>query len=357
VLKIANVKAGATEDGITQNKLKVAGQQYPPEIVAKYTDVPADAIGPYANQLLKDILKVRTGDDPYSIASTMEAYLHSPSNGFTYDIDITNVDCGTAGTVECFAQFKRGYCLHFASTMAILLRHAIPGHPIPTRLVQGFLPGTLQGTTDTVQIKDAHAWVEVYFPGYGWIPFDPTASVGQLSSLPPGRVVAPPSQLPTLSFDPNERDQNGPSQRAPAGGPPPAVGGGSGPADRSLLIVLTIILAAGVIGLAFAAWLRGPRGEINPDRAWLSMAKAASRLGFGPRPNQTIYEYATSLGELVPVAKADLATVADAKVETAYARVRLGGDRMNEVGAAARRLRISLLRLVFQRGNRRKPRH
>ena len=71
---------------------------------------------------------------------------------------------------------------------------------------------------------------------------------------------------------------------------------------------------------------------MNPDRAWLSMAKAAGRFGFGPRPNQTIYEYASSLGELVPVAKADLATVADAKVETAYARVRLGGDRMSEVG-------------------------
>ncbi len=354
VLKIANVKAGATEDGITQNKLKVAGQQYPPEIVAKYTDVPADAIGPYANQLLKDILKVRTGDDPYSIASTMEAYLHSPSNGFTYDIDITNVDCGTAGTVECFAQFKRGYCLHFASTMAILLRHAIPGHPIPTRLVQGFLPGTLQGTTDTVQIKDAHAWVEVYFPSYGWIPFDPTASVGQLSSLPPGRVVAPPSQLPTLSFDPNERDQNGPSQRAPAGGPPPAVGGGSGPADRSLLIVLTIILAAGVIGLAFAAWLRGPRGDVSPDTAWRTLSRTASRFGFAPRPTQTIYEYATSLGELVPVAQHDIETIATAKVETSYAAMRIGGARLDAVRDATRRLRVSMLRLAFRRPRRRR---
>ena len=123
-----------------------------------------------------------------------------------------------------------------------------------------------------------------------------------------------------------------------------------------MFAILAVLVALLVGGLAFAAWLRGPRGEINPDRAWQSMAKAAGRFGFAPRPNQTIYEYASSLGELVPVAKADLATVADAKVETAYARVRLGGDRMTEVGDAARRLRVSLLRLVFQRRGRRKRR-
>ncbi len=109
-------------------------------------------------------------------------------------------------------------------------------------------------------------------------------------------------------------------------------------------------------GIALAAWVRGPRGEISPDGAWASLSKAASRLGFGPRANQTVYEYATSLGELVPVARADLATVADAKVETSYARARLGGDRLQAVGHATRRLRISLLRLAFRRGRRsRKP--
>ena len=71
----------------------------------------------------------------------------------------------------------------------ILLRDAIPGHPIPTRLVQGFLPGKVENGTTTVRIRDAHAWVEVYFPGYGWIPFDPTGNVGQPPHLPHGSPV------------------------------------------------------------------------------------------------------------------------------------------------------------------------
>ncbi len=130
----------------------------------------------------------------------------------------------------------------------------------------------------------------------------------------------------------------------------------STPGDRTLFVVLSVVLVLLVGGIALAAWLRGPRGEISPDGAWASLSKAASRLGYGRRANQTVYEYATSLGELVPVARADLATVADAKVETSYARARLGGDRLEAVGRATRRLRVSLLRLAFRRGRRsRKP--
>jgi hypothetical protein len=101
--------------------------------------------------------------------------------------------------------------------------------------------------------------------------------------------------------------------------------------------------------VAIAAWVRGPRGEVSPDAAWQSMAKAASRFGFGPKPTQTVYEYAAALGELVPVAKPDLQTVAEAKVETTYAGLRLGGARLDAVRAATRRLRISLARLLFRR--------
>ena len=134
-------------------------------------------MGPAANQLLQDILAESPSLNPYDLAVTMQGYLHS--DRFDYDIDLTDVERDTASQVECFAQTKKGYCLHFASAMAILMRQAIPDHPIPTRLVQGFLPGEATGATTTVRIRDAHAWVEVYFPGYGWIPFDPTGQVGQ----------------------------------------------------------------------------------------------------------------------------------------------------------------------------------
>ena len=77
-------------------------------------------------------------------------------------------------------------------------------------------------------------------------------------------------------------------------------------------------------------------------------------LGFGPRPTQTVYEYAAALGELVPVAQRDIETVADAKVETAYAGAKLAARGSTRSVRAARRLRISLLRLVFRRPKRRR---
>jgi hypothetical protein len=119
--------------------------------------------------------------------------------------------------------------------------------------------------------------------------------------------------------------------------------------DQTLLIVLTLLLALALGGVAVAAWLRGPRGEISPESAWHALSRTASRFGFAPRPTQTVYEYAASLGELVPAAEEDLQTVAVARVETVYARATLPGPRLEAVREAARRLRVTMLRLALRR--------
>ena len=115
-----------------------------------------------------------------------------------------------------------------------------------------------------------------------------------------------------------------------------------------------MLLALAVLAAAVVAWARGPRGEVSPESAWQRPSRTASRLGFAPRPTQTIYEYTAALLDLVPVAHEDLRTVADAKVETAYARVRLAGARLDQVRDATRRLRFSLLRLALRRPRRRR---
>ncbi|MDQ7840942.1 MAG: transglutaminaseTgpA domain-containing protein, partial [bacterium] len=67
---------------------------------------------------------------------------------------------------------RRGYCEQFASAMVVLLRAA----EIPARLVTGYAPGTLNPLTGLYEVRnsDAHAWVEVFFPGVGWVEFEPT---------------------------------------------------------------------------------------------------------------------------------------------------------------------------------------
>ncbi len=340
------------DEGITGNKLRAATEDYPPDISASYTAVPDDAMGPAARALLVRIIEAARTTEPYDLAVAMQDLLRS--DYFRYNTNLTGVRCDASSAVECFAQTRQGYCLHYASTMAILLRAADPDNPIPTRLVQGFLPGERAGTTETVTNKGAHAWVEVYFPGYGWIPFDPTGGgVGVPSEIPLGPEV---SAAPIPSGSAAPRDVPDPTRRLDGaeGGIVPPGPGGSQPGDRTLLIVLSVILALGVLAAALAAWVRGPRGEVSPEAAWATLSRTASRLGFGPRPTQTVYEYAAALGDLVPVAGDDLQVVAEAKVETAYARVRLGPSRLDAVRAANRRLRVSLLRLALRRPRRRR---
>jgi transglutaminase-like putative cysteine protease len=343
--------------GVTANRLRAASQDYPAEILARYTAVPPGAVGPDAQSLLDTLVKLAPSRNPYDLAKAMQDYLRS--SRFTYTTDIRGVTCDSPSAVECFARTREGYCLHYASTMAILLRAAYPDRPIPTRLVQGFLPGTLIGTTETVLNRNAHAWVEVYFPDYGWIPFDPTGGgVGRPSEIKDGPPVAPAT--PTLGPPGSLRSAPVPSRRVGQDlpGVPGRSSGGTGgpqqPSDSTLLIVLTGLLAVAMGGLIAMAWWRGPRGEVTPEGAWSAVGRAASRFGFAPRPTQTVYEYASSLGDLVPVARPDLRTVADAKVEVAYARAELEPERASAVRAAMRRLRVSMLRLAVLRVGRRR---
>ncbi len=252
------------EDVISANRLRAASQEYPADILAQYTGVPDGAIGPAASALLSKILTTARTDNPYDIAVAIQTYLRDPSH-FTYNTDIRDVECSSPSAVECFAQTQQGYCLHYASTMAILLRAALPGSPIPTRLVQGFLPGDRTGTTETVRNKGAHAWVEVYFPGYGWIPFDPTGSVGRPSEIREGPPV--PSASPGKPadganvLDPTRRPQGATGDSGPQG--PVTL---NQPGDRGVFLVLTVLLVLLVGGVALAAWLRGPRRRGHPRR-------------------------------------------------------------------------------------------
>jgi hypothetical protein len=237
--------------------------------------------------------------------------------------------------------------------MAILLRE----RGIPTRLAAGFLPGERDSVFENVRFSAAHAWVEVYFPTYGWVEFDPTGGeIAQAEPLPTGEPV--PSANPNASLGPvvppgDIGDRGELENEFPitdGSGAIPFVGG---PGSNAAFIVVALLLAIVVGALAFAAWRRGPRGEVTPDRAYASLTGLASRLGFAPRANQTVYEYAGALSELLPQSRPEIQTVAQAKVEVAYGRRMLGDDRVAALREASRRLRVGLLRLFFRRRPRR----
>ena len=148
--------------------LAAAGRDYPAEILAQYATPPEDGeLGDASLAFIRDIGAV-AGDNPYRIASLMEERFRSP--GFTYQTDMRNVDCAGRGVTECLMHVKRGFCMYYATGMIMLLRQ----QGIPARIVMGYLPGDRAGSIETVRVENVHAWVEVFFPGWGWWTFDPT---------------------------------------------------------------------------------------------------------------------------------------------------------------------------------------
>lgn len=168
--------------GLTQAELRVAGTRYPQEVRDLYLPVALGSIGANARKLEDKVRAEAISSAPFDLASQIVTELHSST--YTYATDVSDLDCATLSTAECFATYKRGFCQYYAATMAVLLRDL----GVPTRIVEGFLPGSVDRNsgTETIPLSSAHAWVEVYFPGHGWIMFDPTGgNVSQVEPLPP----------------------------------------------------------------------------------------------------------------------------------------------------------------------------
>jgi len=175
--------------GLTEARLRAAGTAYRADLLATYTALPEGALGPASTQLLEAVRAAipsgRDPDNPYDLARTMETYIRDPDH-FAYVVDVraaTSQRCGDVSIVECYAIIREGYCLHSASTMAVLLRAS----GVPTRVAYGFGPGDRDADgNEVVSAARAHWWVEVYFPESGWVEFDPDGGNGEARLLPAG---------------------------------------------------------------------------------------------------------------------------------------------------------------------------
>jgi transglutaminase-like putative cysteine protease len=118
-------------------------------------------------------------ETPYEAALLLEAWFRE-GGGFTYEEQPGVAPGGVPPLVWFIAENKRGYCQQYAGAMALMLR--LLG--VPARVAAGFTSGTYdEGDREwVVTDHNAHTWVEVWFPGFGWLPFDPTPGRGQLSA-------------------------------------------------------------------------------------------------------------------------------------------------------------------------------
>ena len=147
----------------TPQQLRNAGTDYPGELASQYTQLPSST-----SDRLEEKASDITGDaeNPYESAVAIEKWLEGNKE---YSLDAENPSGGVAD--EFVFDMEQGYCVHYATSMVVMLR----SQGVPARFVTGYTPG--QRVSDSqwvVRGLDSHAWVEVYFPDVGWVRFDPT---------------------------------------------------------------------------------------------------------------------------------------------------------------------------------------
>jgi len=160
----------------TIQDLQNAGEDYPDWIADRYLQLPASL-----TQRTKDLAVQITQNQstPYDKVTAITNYLR---NAITYVETIPNPPAGQDVLDWFLFEHKQGFCNYYATSQVIMLRSL----GIPSRLAAGYAQGEPLELTNTFEVKqrDAHAWPEVYFPGFGWIEFEPTASQPVIERLP-----------------------------------------------------------------------------------------------------------------------------------------------------------------------------
>nr|NLI49564.1 transglutaminase domain-containing protein [Propionibacterium sp.] len=168
----------------TAAEIAAAGAAPPPD-AALTASVPSD-ISPELVRLGREI--TRNAPTAGAKAQAILAYLRSP--GFTYSLD-AQPGSGYDSLEDFLLRDRRGFCVQYAASMAILARVA----GVPSRVAIGFTPGTRDGDGWVVTMHDMHAWPELYLAGHGWVAFEPTPGIGTGSD----ETTATPSPSPSPS--------------------------------------------------------------------------------------------------------------------------------------------------------------
>lgn len=346
---------------VTVRDLRGASTEYPAAIVARYLQLP-DNLSPQVVQLAQELAQ----DQPtvYDKAKAIETFLR----GYQYDDQIEAPAPDKDPVAYFLFEIQRGYCDYYATAMAVMLRAL----GIPARVVSGYAEGTFDQESGTYVVteRDAHTWVEVFFPDLGWIEFEPTAGESVLER-PLGEDLADSSRTPGMPED-MSRDETMPQmddvlypelERLEALNDLPesdAPGLAAGPRAVGGLVVVSILVVAGGIWLLRRRFYQGPGGfTIEPAvRFYTQMLEGFRRLGVALHPGHTPYERAQELALLLPDAAPLVRRITDAYVRYRYAPPAVSSNDPTaaaELQAAWQALAPMLRRAWIRRLLRRRP--
>lgn len=283
--------------------LREAPTEYPDWVRKRYLQLP-DTITPETVALAEEL--TAQYDNPYDKAMAVQNYLRE---NIKYNDQIPAPPDGIDPVHYTLFVSQEGYCNYYASAMTVMLR----SQGIPARIVSGYAQGEFNAERNFYRVRasNAHTWVEVYFPGYGWIQFEPTASIPVITrpeTAASGDDLASPS-LPAqtdidrealLGEEENQNDferggdvldENALETTAPQ-------------TAVSLWQILGAILIVAIAGiLLWVANKLNQRIEADVIRSYGRLETWARWLGIQFRPTYTPYERADMLTTVVPEGK------------------------------------------------------
>lgn len=331
----------------TADQLRTAGTNYPVEITSRYLQLPQ--VTNRTKQLAEQLAAGKS--NPYDVASAIETYLRQ---NMKYNENVGVPPKGQDAVDWFLFDSKQGYCTFYASAMIEMLRVL----NIPSRIDVGFYPATFDNAAGGYLYKDlnAHAWVEVYFPSYGWVPFEPTASRPEFnrSGAAASTSSSSSSSQAGAGDGASTLDQRFLSENSlPNAGGPAVISQQSNTGLFGWIVRVMVVVLLGIIAFMTYLWLRGMRGLSPTTRLFTKAQRSASWGGVPVRSSMTPYEYASMIGDQVPGSRQHVRFLADL-----YVRERYGGQTPNahEMGRARHawlRLRGLMVRyLLFGRWRR-----
>lgn len=305
--------------------LERAGTGYPQFITDTYLELP-DTVTQETRDLASQIVLDAGAATPFDQAMAIQTYLRA---NFTYQLDAGPAPNGR-DIVDYFLFDSRvGRCDHYASSMAVMLRSL----GVPARIVTGLAPVSFDSDMGgyVYRGRNAHAWVEVYFPDFGWIPFEPTPSEAPIDlEAATGEDLSTPEPTPTVAVEetpvPDETISTPvatPTTTPMAAPATTDIAGSAGDSGRPSNLLL-ILGGIGFAVLSFGSLLflhrRRTFAGMPAARANFSRLQRLGRfIGVESLPELTPREYAERFGMAKPKSAAGAIVVADAFTHEQYA--------------------------------------
>jgi transglutaminase-like putative cysteine protease len=305
-----------TADGQKYTATDLELEPTPAQLLAAGTAVPAGlqrylAVPKGLPAIVSNTARTVVGTAPtnYEKALLLQSYFHDGDFHYSETAPVEHGYDGTGGqAIAAFLKAKSGYCIHFASAMAMMAR--VLG--IPARISVGFLPGhAIGGGRYEVDSHDLHAWPELYFQGIGWIRFEPTVSRGAVPAY--ADLTSPDVPLPSATDNPTTAPTAAPT-RVPATTPTPepstAVATPQSPSSTVTSTASSWWLTAALLALIVLALVpafirvtqrsrrlrRVERGGVSVLLAWHEVLQTSADVGAPVPATLTPREAAAALG-------------------------------------------------------------